>query len=98
MCRPPRVDRIGCSRTCVELDPCGKNSSRGAALASAARLTDQDGPSHMRCATASSRLMRAEGVDAADLADITGHSVETMDGRYTHALRRSFEQVRALVG
>ncbi len=43
-------------------------------------------------------LMRAEGVDPADLADITGHSVETMHGRYTHPLRRSFDQVRAAVG
>ena len=41
--------------------------------------------------------MRAAGVDAADLAAITGHSVETMHGRYTHALGRSFEAVRAAV-
>jgi integrase len=43
-------------------------------------------------------LMRAAGVDPADLAEITGHSVETMHGRYTHPLRRSFDQVRAVVG
>ena len=43
-------------------------------------------------------LMRAAGVDPADLAEITGHSVETMHGRYTHALRRSFDQVRAVIG
>lgn len=42
-------------------------------------------------------LMRAAGVDAADLAAIPGHSVETLHGRYTHALRRSFEQVRAAI-
>jgi integrase len=43
-------------------------------------------------------LMRAEGVDPADLAEITGHTVATMHGRYTHALRRSFDAVRAAVG
>lgn len=43
-------------------------------------------------------LMRAAGVDPADLAEITGHSVETMHGRYTHALLRSFDQVRAVIG
>jgi integrase len=43
-------------------------------------------------------LMRAASVDAADLAAITGHSVETMHSRYTHAVGRSFEQVRGAVG
>jgi site-specific recombinase XerD len=42
-------------------------------------------------------LMRAAGVDPADLAAITG-TVATMHGRYTHPLRRSFDQVRAAVG
>ena len=42
-------------------------------------------------------LLRAAGVDDADLAAITGHSVETMVGRYTHPLRRSFDDVRRLV-
>lgn len=43
-------------------------------------------------------LMRAAGVDPADLAEITGHSVETLHGHYTHALRRSFDRVRDAVG
>lgn len=43
-------------------------------------------------------LLRAAGIDDADLADIAGHSVTTMVGRYTHALERSFDEVRRLVG
>ena len=42
--------------------------------------------------------LRAAGVDPADLAEMAGHSVETATARYTHPLRRSFEQVRTLVG
>lgn len=43
-------------------------------------------------------LLRAAGVDPADLAAMTGHSVATASGHYTHALGRSYEQVRRLVG
>ncbi len=43
-------------------------------------------------------LLRASGVDDADLAAITGHGVGTLIGRYTHPLQRSFDQVRGLVG
>lgn len=43
-------------------------------------------------------LMRAAGVPDADLAAITGHSVLTMVGRYSHSLGRSFDQVREAVG
>jgi integrase len=43
-------------------------------------------------------LLRAEGVDDADLAAIAGHTVETMIGHYTHALGRSFDTVRGLIG
>lgn len=42
--------------------------------------------------------LRAAGIDPADLADIAGHSVETATARYTHALRRSFDEVRRMVG
>ena len=42
--------------------------------------------------------LRASGVDPADLADVAGHSVQTATTRYTHPLRRSFEQIRAVVG
>jgi integrase len=43
-------------------------------------------------------LLRASGVDDADLAAISGHTVETMLAHYTHSLGRSFEQVRKLIG
>lgn len=42
--------------------------------------------------------MRAAGVYDADLAAITGHTVETMVGRYAHAAGRSFAQVAAVIG
>jgi integrase len=42
--------------------------------------------------------LRASGIDPADLADVAGHSVQTATARYTHPLRRSFEQIRAVVG
>ena len=42
--------------------------------------------------------LSAAGIDVADLADITGHTVETAQQRYRHALRRSFEQVRRTIG
>lgn len=43
-------------------------------------------------------LLSAAGIDPADLADIAGHSVETATARYRHALGRSFDEVRRLVG
>jgi hypothetical protein len=42
--------------------------------------------------------MRAAGVDAADLADVAGHTVETATARYTHGLGRSFEAIKEAVG
>ncbi|MET0513374.1 MAG: site-specific integrase [Thermoleophilaceae bacterium] len=42
--------------------------------------------------------LRAAGVDDADLAAMAGHTVQTMLGRYTHALGRSFDQVRDIIG
>lgn len=42
--------------------------------------------------------MRAAGIDPADLADAAGHSLETATARYTHALRRSHDQIRQVVG
>jgi hypothetical protein len=42
--------------------------------------------------------LRASGVEPADLADVAGHSVQTATTRYTHPLRRSFEQIKAVVG
>ena len=42
-------------------------------------------------------IMRAEGVDAADLAKYAGHSVQTANARYVQALDRSAEQVRKAI-
>lgn len=42
--------------------------------------------------------LRAAGVNDADLAEIAGHRIETMISRYTHPLRRSFDQVRGVIG
>lgn len=42
--------------------------------------------------------MRALGVDDADLADMAGHTVETMLGAYTHPLRASHDKVRQIIG
>lgn len=43
-------------------------------------------------------LLRAGGIDPADLAQMAGHSVETATKRYTHALGRSFAAVAEAVG
>jgi integrase len=43
-------------------------------------------------------LLRAEGVNAEDLAALCGHSVMTATRIYTHALNRSGDAVRQLVG
>jgi integrase len=43
-------------------------------------------------------LMRAAGVDPADLADAAGHSESTATARYSHGLGRSFEAIRKAVG
>ncbi|HZA90305.1 MAG TPA: tyrosine-type recombinase/integrase [Solirubrobacterales bacterium] len=42
--------------------------------------------------------LRAAGIDDADLADVSGHRVETMISDYTHALRRSHERIRDVIG
>jgi integrase len=42
--------------------------------------------------------LRAAGINDADLAEIAGHRVETMLVRYTHAVGKSFEDVRATIG
>lgn len=43
-------------------------------------------------------LMRAAGVDPADLAEVAGHTVETATARYTHPLRRSDDRIREVIG
>lgn len=40
----------------------------------------------------------AAGVDDADLAAIAGHTVLTMVTHYTHALGKSFDRVRGVIG
>ena len=42
--------------------------------------------------------LRAAGVDPADLAAMSGHTVETATRHYTHALGRSFDAARKAVG
>jgi integrase len=42
--------------------------------------------------------LAAAGIDVADLADITRHTVETQQRRYRHALGRSFDRVRDTIG
>jgi integrase len=43
-------------------------------------------------------LLRAAGVDPADLAEVSGHSVQTATGTYVHAMGRSFDAIRKAVG
>jgi integrase len=43
-------------------------------------------------------IMRAAGVDAADLAKYAGHSIATANARYVQALDRSAEQIRKVIG
>jgi integrase len=43
-------------------------------------------------------IMRAEGVDPADLAKYAGHSIATANARYVQALDRSAEQIRKVIG
>jgi integrase len=42
--------------------------------------------------------LRAAGIDDADLALVAGHNVETMISVYTHALDRSHETIRKVIG
>jgi integrase len=42
--------------------------------------------------------LRAAGIDDADLAAVAGHTVETMISVYTHALERSHETIRRVIG
>ena len=41
--------------------------------------------------------LRAAGIDDADLAQVAGHTVETMISVYTHALQRSHEAIREAI-
>lgn len=42
--------------------------------------------------------LRAAGIDPADLAAVAGHTVETATRHYTHALGRSDDQIRSVIG
>jgi len=42
--------------------------------------------------------LRAAGIHDADLAEIAGHRLETMLARYSHPVRRSFEDIQRVVG
>ena len=45
-----------------------------------------------------SQLRALPDIHDADLAEITGHSVDTMLSRYTHPVRQSFGRVREAIG
>ncbi len=42
--------------------------------------------------------LRAMGIDDADLADVAGHTVETMISVYTHGLGQSHDRIRQIIG
>jgi hypothetical protein len=42
--------------------------------------------------------MRAAGVDPADLASATGHTVATATGHYTHSTGATFDLMRSVAG
>jgi len=42
--------------------------------------------------------LRAADINDADLAEIAGHRVETMLARYTHAVGKSFSEIRKNIG
>jgi site-specific recombinase XerD len=42
--------------------------------------------------------LRAHGIDDADLAQISGHRIETMLARYTHPVGNSFGAIKAAIG
>jgi integrase len=42
--------------------------------------------------------LRAAGIDDADLAAVAGHTIETMISVYTHALQRSHDKIRDVIG
>jgi integrase len=93
---PPRIDTPWLFPT-LSGKPWRYNNWRRDVWLPAKRAAGADMTAHeMRHSFVS--LLRAAGVDDADLAAITGHSVQTMVGRYTHPLNVSFDEVRRLVG
>jgi len=42
--------------------------------------------------------LRAAGVDPADLADVTRHTIQTATAHYTHPTRQSYDQIREVIG
>jgi integrase len=42
--------------------------------------------------------LRARGIDDADLAEMAGHTLQTMIGHYTHALNASYDAVCSAIG
>ena len=62
----------------------------------AAGQRDRRDPHHCRHSYVTH--LHAAGIDPADLAKVAGHTVETMIGTYTHALERSHDEIRAVIG
>jgi integrase len=42
--------------------------------------------------------LHAAGIDRADLADMAGHTVQTMTANYIYPLRASYAKARSVVG
>jgi integrase len=42
--------------------------------------------------------LAAAGILDADLADVAGHGLDTLIGRYRHPVRRSFDLIREVIG
>jgi site-specific recombinase XerD len=42
--------------------------------------------------------LRKAGIDYADLADVTRHTVQTATKHYTHATHRSYQEIREAIG
>jgi integrase len=93
---PPRIDTALLFTTPTGKPWRGRNWRRDV-WAPAQEATGMDcRPQEFRASWES--IMRAEGVDPADLAKYAGHSIATANSRYVQALDRSADQVRAVVG
>jgi integrase len=42
--------------------------------------------------------LRAAGIDPADLADVTRHTIQTATAHYTHPTRQSYDAIRRAIG
>jgi integrase len=94
--RPPRIDTPLLFPTPTGRVWCERNFYRDvwdpARAASGLDITPHE------CRHSYVSLLRAAGIDDADLATVAGHTVQTMIGRYTHGLDRSHDAIREAIG